>query len=333
MRSRRMIHAVTAAALAAGMTLAVPFAAQAASITSVSINISSEDDQFVVGSYSESDVVDVSIPNSSEEKYHVVDWDFVDEDVAYLTTASAPKLEIILETSEDNTFSLTKASQVKLSGDTKPTYVDGKKRDEGEQLVIYVQLNSLIGKAGAVEDVQWIKDQPGNVKFYSVGKNGYQIKLMRDGEQLPGYIELPIGSAVCDLNPYMLVPGKYTMMIREYNPVTHSRGVWLENEFPYVVDEAAAEVNRAQFGYLSRNGLGWQKDEVGWWYKTPSGYAANQWLKDNGHEFWMNAEGYMVTGWQEIEGKMYYFNESGEKQVNTTAPDGSVLDENGAKVS
>ena len=74
MRSRRMIHAVTAAALAAGMTLAVPFAAQAASITSVSINISSEDDQFVVGSYSESDVVDVSIPNSSEEKYHVVDW-------------------------------------------------------------------------------------------------------------------------------------------------------------------------------------------------------------------------------------------------------------------
>ena len=223
MRSRRMIHAVTAAALAAGMTLAVPFAAQAASITSVSINISSEDDQFVVGSYSESEVVDVSIPNSSAEKYHVVDWDFVDEDVAYLTTASAPKLEIILETSEDNTFSLTKASQVKLSGDTKPTYVDGKKRDEGEQLVIYVQLNSLIGKAGAVEDVQWIKDQPGNVKFYSVGKNGYQIKLMRDGEQLPGYIELPIGSAVCDLNPYMLVPGKYTMMIREYNPVTHSR--------------------------------------------------------------------------------------------------------------
>ncbi|MBO5574143.1 MAG: hypothetical protein J5947_07875 [Clostridium sp.] len=330
---KKMVHKMITAAAAMGMALMVPFAAEAASITSVSINISSEDDQFVVGSYSESDIVDVSIPNSSAEKYHVVDWDFVDEDVAYLTTASAPKLEIILETSEDNTFSLTKASQVKLSGDTKPTYVDGKKRDEGEQLVIYVQLNSLIGKAGMVEDVQWIKEQPGHVKFYSVGKNGFQIKLLRDGEQIPGYIELPIDASVADLNPYMLVPGKYTMMIREYNPVTHSRGVWLENEFPYVVDETIAAANRGEFGYLSRNGLGWQKDEKGWWYKTPSGFAANQWLKDNGHEFWMDAEGYMVTGWQEIGGQMYYFNESGEKQVNTTTPDGAVLDENGVKIS
>lgn len=61
----------------------------------------------------------------------------------------------------------------------------------------------------------------------------------------------------------------------------------------------------------------WQKDGVGWWY-------------DNGDGTWLD------NGWAWIDGngdgisECYYFNQEGYCLTNTFAPDGSIVDSNGA---
>lgn len=103
--------------------------------------------------------------------------------------------------------------------------------------------------------------------------------------------------------------------------------------------------------------LGWNQDATGWWYCTDvasytyykdswqlidgewysfdsDGYARQStWIKDKGIWYYLKDNCMMSKSeWVTVDGKSYCFNASGALYVNTTTPDGYVVDSNGAWV-
>lgn len=57
---------------------------------------------------------------------------------------------------------------------------------------------------------------------------------------------------------------------------------------------------------------GWQRNGVGWWYRTYDGkYPYNAWKKIGGRWYYFNNGGYMVTGWQKVGNTWYYLEKTG----------------------
>ena len=334
-----MKHSRKTAAIAAAfiMSAASAFPAYAASIKTVDISIdSAEDDAFQVGAMTEAGLVEVDCPSG---KYHVADYGFLEPDGTVITNAAPPQLRVTLEADDsEDTFSLTKASEVHLTGDTKPEYVSGAKQEDGTQLVVTVNLTSLGSTVGTVEYAQWSDKNPGSADILSYGGTAHQIQLYRNGKKFGKIIDVPKQAADGDfefpLDRYLLGEGKYTFEVRQYDEkgYGHLRGKWTAAADSYTVTGDMAAQNRAQYGYESNDGYGWQKDDTGWRYKTPGGYPANQWVKDNGHWFHFGSDGYMQTGWQLVDGKWYCMNASGEMYADTTTPDGYMVGADGAWV-
>ena len=84
--------------------------------------------------------------------------------------------------------------------------------------------------------------------------------------------------------------------------------------------------------YLNDSGAmqtGWVKDNRTWYYLNQSGAMQTGWVKDNGTWYYLNQSGAMETGWFMISDKWYYANESGALAINTTTPDGYVVNTDG----
>ena len=66
-----------------------------------------------------------------------------------------------------------------------------------------------------------------------------------------------------------------------------------------------------------------------------SAVFAGEWKQEADGRYWyQNDDGsYPVNQWQEIAGKQYYFDADGYMLANTTAPDGSLLGTDGAKIT
>ena len=79
---------------------------------------------------------------------------------------------------------------------------------------------------------------------------------------------------------------------------------------------------------------GWVEENDVWYYYTEDGERlAEDWLEDKDVWYYFDSEGKMIqNSWKEVDGKLYYFGEDGGMYVNTTTPDGSKVDESGAKV-
>lgn len=116
---------------------------------------------------------------------------------------------------------------------------------------------------------------------------------------------------------------------------------------------------------LNKAKLGWNQNNVGWWYCTDvnngyyytsdngwkyingqwyifnsSGYALEStWYNDttNGHKYYLDLNCMRVRGekdkplWLLINGSYYGFNEDGQLYVNCTTPDGYKVNENGVR--
>ena len=101
---------------------------------------------------------------------------------------------------------------------------------------------------------------------------------------------------------------------------------------------------------------GWVQDSSGWYYVKDNGAkAANEWVTVDGVSYWIDSNTYMAKGWRQVNGKWYflrsngamaknqwekveengqwfYLGADGAMLTNTTTPDGSRVDENGAWV-
>lgn len=334
MKKLRMAFGAGIIAAASALFFAIP--AYAGSVSTVSIRIDkSEEDMFQVGAYIDDSAVDVTVPENDSTKYHVAEYSFNNNSKSYFSTSTTPVLTVTLETDEDYTFSLTKASEVVLTGDTKPEYKAAYKREDSTELDVEISLTGLDGKAGSIEFADWDVNRNGKAEILSYGGTSHQIQLYKDGKKYSMVIEVPKtgdGNQVIDLSRYFMTAGNYTFAVRQYNEDTHTRGPWYTVENTYTVSEDLAEQNRGQYGYESRDGYGWKKDSTGWWYLTPGGYPKNEWIRDNQHWFWFDEDGYMVTGWHLIDGKWYYFAPNGEMQADQVTPDGYTLGDDGAMV-
>lgn len=116
---------------------------------------------------------------------------------------------------------------------------------------------------------------------------------------------------------------------------------------------------------LNKSKLGWNKNDVGWWYCTDvdNGYyytVGNGWKYINGQWYIFNAAGYALEStwytdstngrkyyldsncmrvrgekdkpiWISLNGLYYGFNEEGQLYVSTTTPDGYKVNENGVR--
>lgn len=76
--------------------------------------------------------------------------------------------------------------------------------------------------------------------------------------------------------------------------------------------------------------LGWNKDEIGWWYAdSHETYISKSWLKTDGCWYYFNEKGYAVTGCHMIDGKRYFFEDTAgsdyECAMMVTAPDGPLV--------
>lgn len=75
---------------------------------------------------------------------------------------------------------------------------------------------------------------------------------------------------------------------------------------------------------------GWQKDNTGWTYMSPStGAMQTGWAQVGGSWYYLKNNGYMSTGWVQDGNTWYYCNADGSMASNTTI-DGYTLGSNGA---
>lgn len=76
--------------------------------------------------------------------------------------------------------------------------------------------------------------------------------------------------------------------------------------------------------------VGWQKDNLGWAYLSPTnGVMQTNWILDGQKWYYLKDNGYMVTGWVKDGVTWYYCNADGSMAANTTI-DGYQLSSNGA---
>ena len=310
--------------LAFSLALGNSFPAVAAArknITSVSIDIDLEDSS---GDEPGDEAIDVQ---ANSDKYYVDGYEMIEAK----SKTAVPEIEITLKAEKYYYFTLTKRSDVRIKGDTKPEYVAGKKRDAGKTLLIRAKLYCTQQGVGDL-NVTWSKENPCVVKWdSSYDGEAYEVKLELNGKKCGVIQEVTGNERSLDVSNMIRLPGTYTAFVRECNPNSGRKSEWFEagNQ---VISEEVAQKNKELYGYTSLDEYGWQQDDKGWWYKIPGGYVANDWLKNNDHLFYMDEKGYMITGWKQIKGQWYYFNDKGEMLLNTVTPDGYHVDENGVCV-
>lgn len=333
---KKLLRASVCVALIAclSMTQAVTSFAASKGIKKVNVKVQQSEAGFGIGSETEAEYVNVVINDSDAKQYTVSKYDFSEDETGLVSSESAPSMDITLTANDGYKFGVITAKNIRLTGDLKPTYVGCKRENSNKDLVIKVKLEGIFENAANVDYAEWDYNRPGVIKNYAMSDtNPYEVRLFNTDTGKSYSFNIPAGVKEFDMSPYLREVGDYQFKIREINAKSGKKGQWYECEEYLKMNEEAIAANNQKYAYVSLDGIGWQQDEKGWWFKFPSGdYAKSQWFSYNNHDFYFNAEGYMVTGWQQIDGSWYYMNERGEKLFSTVTPDGYTLDADGKLV-
>ncbi len=157
--------------------------------------------------------------------------------------------------------------------------------------------------------------------WYYFGSNG---KLMT------GWVEDTDGK-------WYYMDDKTGMMLTGWIRSTKS-GLW------YYMDIVNGDMKKDSWLCDSESGLWYYLDADGamctswifvdneWYLLDENGAMCTGWNVIDGEWYLLGSNGAMLTGWQVVGDKEYYFDEAGKCLFNTTTPDGSKVDETGAKI-
>lgn len=322
-RGKKIIGLLTASMVLLMGASIQTFAAQ--KIKKVSITVTND---FKVGEdYSEDDVE----VTTKDETYSISDIEILNEDDEW-RSSDVPMIEVYLQAEDGYYFSVAK-STIKVKGGT---YVSGRK-DGSTTIILKLQLPSLKGQVGDVNDVRWESQTVGSwEETYNTGY--YEVRLYRDGKSV-GNIQKS-GTNSFDFASSMTRSGTYSFRMRAVNAQDNTkRSDWQEADGTVYIDEETAAQYKSQYGTATSSGAtepgqaanqqnqqyGWILDHVGWWYRNGDGsYTTNNWQFIDGKWYFFDSVGYMVTGWIEWNGESYYCTpENGDMLADTVVPDGS----------
>ncbi len=271
--------------------------------------------------------------SGDEEGYLIDDFKFqVNQSEKY------PQGVVTLIADDDYYFGTIKASNCTLEGEG-AVYVKAIKKTSS-QLNLTVSFREMgDGQIQSPGSLGWLRD--GSVFWDRIpAAKAYQVRLMKDGKSL---IPESLETTGCsfDFSSHITAPGNYYFRVRaisRYNASTTSEWV---NSPTYQVDEASLSHIQADSPQPPDTPGRWIFDNNVWYWENPDGSrASSQWVFYNGGRYYLNADAGMATGWNWIKGsdglsRCYYFNsasggELGRLYTNSTAPDGSAVNEDGA---
>lgn len=202
---------------------------------------------------------------------------------------------ITLRANEGYYFTLTKASDVHLSG-RGIKYVKGTKMESSEVLVITVNGENSGGSSSGS----------------SGGGSG-------GGGSSSGTGVISIGMLITKPNAtsgtWEKTDDKWKLKL---DNETYACSQWaMLGEKWYLFDEN---------GYMV---TGWKKSNSKWYLLSQSGEMVTGWQLVDGKWYWLEPSGEMATGWKWIGEKCYYLDTSGAMISNTTTPDGYFVNEKG----
>ena len=256
-------------------------------INSVSVKVSSKlkagDTQpgISIGGSAADGEVQVS---SSGSYYTVTDAEWVDKISGTMTTATAPRLKIVLtpvDVSDHYFLASYKASSVKVSGGT---FVSA--RRDGDDLVVTVRLNPVKGKYDEPADAYWNENNLGEARW-EPGENdskNYEVQLYRNGKSV---FKIDRTTAKnYNFYPYMTTAGEYKFRVRaitgtDNNAKYGSNSSWTESGELQITDRDVSDGKGRQSSKSTvkqgtQESVGWFKDGTNWKYRYPSGSLCNK---------------------------------------------------------
>ena len=212
-------------------------------------------------------------------------------------------------------------------------------------------LSTIVGEGVTAEAPKQLTNVDGNkLSLTTISKEGKYVGAVVTSEKDSAVATIPVSSTQGEVKAvYKFVPllGKYiqlsegvTIGTDAITLPTQANATYYAATVPMDSTETVTQgwAKVADSWYLvNATGdpkTGWQKDNTGWVYLSPSnGIMQTGWNKQGNTWYHLNESGYMSTGWVKTNDKWYYLNSDGSMASNTTIADGYTLDSNGEWVA
>lgn len=335
---RKIGRAILAGAAAMVMSVAMSFSAFAI-VDSCTIHL--------VGNQPKAGNLESIDAYCSDDYVYVTSCDYMNN-YGYWSAGDTPLVIISVENSLGEDFHLTK-SKIKVKGMS----VSGieQVQNNGDEAVFGVKLKKISGSSGSgssksnydldIDDAYWSGHTAKWERADDASK--YEVQLRRDGSTVES---VTTTSHSYNFGGKFNKSGNYSFRVRAIHG--SNKGSWEESGKAYFDRSSSSSGNVVVSGgpsgpassgpagesYSSpaAQTAGWQKDNVGWWWRNPDGsWPANCWQFINGKWYFFGGDGYMKTGWIQWNGQYYYCDlTNGDMLANTVTPDGFRVDANGA---
>lgn len=258
--------------------------------------------------------------NYTYDTYEIVNTGFAWED------DMVPEITLYFTAADDYYFSLTRASEIKLTGAVyvKAVLEEGSSRTVLKLTVKLPSLSESLGELTAVDMYN-----TGYAMWDAVeGAGSYQLRLYRNGN-IVSHVDYTTKEPYYNFKEKILRSGSYSCKVRAINEInSDNKTQWVDSN---VVEISTEQVDKIRSGEVSIPMRGnWKSDAAGYWYEHSDGaYTKNGWEEIDGQWYFFDENGYMKTGWIEWEEKRYYCDDSGKMLRNATTPDGTELDNDG----
>ncbi len=282
MKARRMVSAMMAVILAAGMSFPSLAADEKIDKVRLSFSYSKEPE-------TGDDIGDISVRGEGNG-YTVESAEYTNaEDKDVWTVGDVPEVKVELSADDGYRFSYTSKSHFSISGSS-AEFKRAKIYDDGDFMEVYVELDRVGGKLSGAEALEWSET---TAEWDEVeGAKSYEVKLLRNDRTVT---TVSTSQTYYNFGGYFNKEGDYTFRVRAIASYNNKAGEWSEDSDTFTIDED-------EIGNYSGSGQ-WRQDSKGWWYAYDmGGYPSDCWKQIDGAWYHFDNSGYRQTGWQRLDG-------------------------------